>query len=131
MACSAVACALRVGRSRNECRNSASGDFTSESTSFAHNCKYSLAIAYGRETSVASLFGCCERRAIRLRKAERTGSLVSTESDEPTPRQGRYGGGGTNGVYEKLFVHTALADVSPALWSFGCVVKEFYFNVTA
>ena len=32
---SAVACALRVMRSRNKCRNSDSGYFTCESTSFA------------------------------------------------------------------------------------------------
>ena len=56
-------------------------------------------LAYGRGTSVASLFGCCARRATRLREAEKTGSLVSTELDESTPREERYGGGGTNGVY--------------------------------
>ena len=31
-------------------------------------------------------------------RQERTGSMVSTESDEATPRNERYGGGGTNSV---------------------------------
>ena len=57
-------------------------------------------LPYGRKTSVASLFGCCARRATRLRKAEKTGSSFSTESDEPPPREERYGDGGTNGVYD-------------------------------
>ena len=60
-------------------------------------------LAYGRETSVASLFGCCARRAARLREAEKTGSLDLTQSDEPTPREERYGGGDTNGVYDLVF----------------------------
>ena len=68
-------------------------------------------LAYGRETNVTSLFDCCARRATRRRKTERTDSLVSTESDEATPRDERYGGGGTNGVYENNFARTAaLAD---------------------
>ena len=36
--CSAVACALRVGRSQKKCRNSDSGYFTCESTSLAQKC---------------------------------------------------------------------------------------------
>ena len=35
---------------------------------------------------------------------------MSTESEEPTPRLERYGGGGTNGVYENNYVHAALTD---------------------
>ena len=35
---------------------------------------------------------------------------MSTESDVPTPRQERYGVGGTNGAYEINLVHTALSD---------------------
>ena len=74
--------------------------------------------AYGREINVTSLFGCCARRATRLRKTERTGSLVSTESFEATPRDERYDGGGTNSVYESKFVRTAsLAD------SVTCIVE--------
>ena len=38
--------------------------------------------------------------------------------NEPTPRQERYGGGGTNGVDENSFVHTAPADSSVT-----CIVK--------
>ena len=33
--------------------------------------------------------------------------MVSTESDEATPRDERYGDGGTNGVDENKFVRTA------------------------
>ena len=58
-------------------------------------------------TNVTSLLGGCARRATRPRKTKRTGSLVSTESDEATPRDDRYGGGGTNGVYKNNFVRTA------------------------
>ena len=43
-------------------------------------------LAYGSEMSFESLFSCCARRATRLHEAE-TGSLVSTESDEPTLRE--------------------------------------------
>ena len=44
---------------------------------------------------------------------------MSTESNEPTPRQERYGGGGTNGVYENIFfVHTALADSITCIMGF-------------
>ena len=60
-------------------------------------------LGYGPETNVTSLFGCCARRAIRLREAEKTRSLVSTESDESTPRKERYSGGGINGVYDLDF----------------------------
>ena len=52
--------------------------------------------------------------------------LVSTESDEATPREERYGGGGTNGVYENTFVHiAALADSVRCIVEFGCIVKAF------
>ena len=65
-------------------------------------------LAYGRETNVTSLFDCGARRATRRRKTERTDSLVSTESDEATPRDERYGGGGPHGgVCENNFAHTA------------------------
>ena len=57
-------------------------------------------LSSGRETSVVCLFGCYARRATRPRKAEGKESLVSTEPHEPTPREERYGGGGTNGVYD-------------------------------
>ena len=86
-------------------------------------------LAYGRGTSVTSLFGYCGRRATRPRKAERTNCLVSTESDEVTTREERYGGGGINSVYENNFVHTAKQAVSHASWSFGCVVKAYCINM--
>ena len=75
-------------------------------------------LTYGRETNVTSPFGCCARRATRLRKAGKTDYLVSTESDEATPRDERYGGGGSNGVYENIIFHSAaLAD------SVTCIVE--------
>ena len=61
-------------------------------------------LAYGPETSVTSPFGCCARRTIRLFEAEKTESLVSTESDECSPREERYSGGGTNRVYYFCFL---------------------------
>ena len=79
-------------------------------------------MAYGRETSVASLLGCCALHATRLRKAERKGPLLSTESDEPAQRPERYGGGGTNGVYGNMVLHTGLADSSVT-----CIV-EFWLS---
>ena len=56
--------------------------------------------------NLTGFFGCCARRATRLRKTETTGALVSTESEEATPRDKRYGGGGPNIVYENTFVRT-------------------------
>ena len=50
--------------------------------------------------SVTSLFGCCASRAASLREAEKTEYVVSTESNESTPREERYSGWGTNGVYD-------------------------------
>ena len=59
-------------------------------------------LAYGRLTNVTILFGCCSRRATRLRKAERTGYLVSNEA---TRRDERYsGGGGTQAVSTKTIL---------------------------
>lgn len=63
-------------------------------------------VEYGRETSVASLFGCCARRTSGLREPEKAGCSVPTESDEPTPREERYRGGGTNDVYGFVFWDT-------------------------
>ena len=58
--------------------------------------------------------------------------MVSTESDEPTPRQKRFGGGGTNGVYEFVFVHTALADSVTCMVDFRlCFEGVLYSHVTA
>ena len=70
VSCSAVACALRVGRSRNECQNSASG--VRVKAGFQRKNVEIRSLAYGRETNVTSLFGCCARRATRLHKTERT-----------------------------------------------------------
>ena len=77
-----------------------------------------------------SLFGCGAHLATRLREAENTGSLVSNGSNEATPREGRYGAGGTNGVPD-LFLYTLHA-VFHEMWSFGWVVKALFFShVTA
>ena len=89
---------------------------------------YTRSIEYGRETSVASLFGCCAVWATRLREAETTESLVPTESDEPTPRQERYGGGGTNGVYDDNFVYTALADSVTCIVEFWLCCEDVLYS---
>ena len=90
---------------------------------------YFVYIAFGRETSVASHFGCCARRPTRLRKTEMTGSLMLTESDEPTPRQYQNDGGGTNVVYENKVVHTALANRVTCIVAFwvSCEDVSYYY----
>ena len=93
-------------------------------------------LAYGRETSVASLVGCCAHRATRVRKKERAWSLVSTESDEPMPREeqygGGYGGGGANGVYDLVFLHAAQAGSGTCIAEFWLCCEGVLFSyVTA
>ena len=91
-------------------------------------------LAYVRETSVTGLFGCCARRATRLRDAERTDSLVSTESDEATPWEERYYGGGvTSGVDKNFYFYTAaLADSVTCIVEFWlCCEGVLYYYVTA
>ena len=60
----------------------------------------------------------------------RWGLLISTESDEPTPREERYGGP-LNGVYEFVCCTHSRQAVSQESWNFGCVVKAFFSHVTA
>ena len=96
----AFARALRVGCWRKRCRITDSGYFLRpKARVFLKNVEIRR-LTYVRETSVASLFGCCARWLTRLCEAEKTGPLVSTESDESTSREERYGGGDTNGVYD-------------------------------
>ena len=58
---------------------------------------------------------------------------MSTESDEATPRDEGYGGGGTNGVYDHNFVRTAaLADSVTCIVEFWlCCEGALYYYVTA
>ena len=63
-------------------------------------------LAQGREMGVARLYGCCAHRATKQSIAERTGVVLSTELDDPTPREERYRGGGTNGVYDLFYTRS-------------------------
>ena len=85
--CPTGARASRGGRIRNEGR----------APSVWGNCECECSISLGKklgihtllsvcETSFASIFGWCARGARGLHGAERAGCLVTTESEEPTPR---------------------------------------------
>ena len=57
---------------------------------------------------------------------------MSTESDKPTPRQERYGGERTNGVYENNFLPTAPEGSVTCVVEFWlCRKGVWYFYVTA
>ena len=114
VSCLAVARALRVGRRTI---------FHVRARFFHQNVEIHR-LAYLCETSIASVFGCCTRRATRLRETDTAGSVLSTKLEEPTPREERYGGGGTNCVYDFGFVLAASS--THEAWSFGCVVKFFF-----
>ena len=86
----------------------------------------------GKRASRASSAAMHAGRPDSVRKRGRIIS-VSTESDEATPREERYGGGGTYGVYENSFAHTAaLADsVTCIVEVWLCCEDVLHYHVTA